>query len=57
MAKRQTANERARAEARRKGFEFRPTTAEKEAEAERLNRGLEMLAEDGRDEDVEGDID
>lgn len=39
----------ARREARMGGMEFRPTTAKKVEEAERLNRGLSMLEEDGNE--------
>lgn len=43
----------ARREARTNGYEYRPTTAQQSRDAERLNRGLEVLdgADDGDFED------
>lgn len=45
----------ARREARRYGYEYRPTTARQAEEAERLNRGLAMLEE--HEDEGDGDED
>lgn len=47
---------KARREARAGGYEYRPTTAAKQDEAERLNAGLSMMEDDAH-EDAEGSED